>query len=213
MVKKSKKSHKHLIILRKPQASTRNKILISAIVILLIIGIIAYVSTRAEAAASVNGEKILTKRVDALYDSLPKDSNSLTKAQILQRLIDTKVLVDYAEKKGYGLTEEEFKVQLQKLLTDNKLTEKELETELALRGATLDDVRDNIIVQNFVNGAVIPQTIITAADIAQYRSKNITPMTDAEITKILSVEKQKLILNQIVESHKTDLKIIIYKNY
>lgn len=205
--------HKALNFKRKHSKKNKlnKKIIISVLIFLILAGIIFYAISMKNVAAVVNGEKIYIKRVDALFNSLPKGTN-LTKKQILNQIIDTKVLVNYAEKNTYGLTDEKFSELLNKKLNENKLTLDELKSQLSLMGASMQDVKDTFTIENFVNSAILPNIKLTNEDIKNFRSTISTNLTDQQIAQKVFNTKKTQILQQIIEVNRKSSEIVIYAN-
>jgi hypothetical protein len=209
MAKKHIMHHKKVHVTHKKP----RKVNVALIVILFIIAIVAaYVMLQDKAVATVNGEKISAQRVDVLYSSLAPGS-TLTKQEIVQRLIDAKLLVQYIEESGYGLSEEEFQRELASRLSQSGVSEEDLKKQLALRGATLDDVKETIVIELFVNKHVIPQISISTADIQAYRISTNSTLTDDEIRKVLFIDQQKQIVAQIIENYRKTSTITVDEAY
>jgi hypothetical protein len=188
--------------------SKKSFYIIAALIIIAIIYFI-YSSSKGDVAATVNGEKIYSKRIDALYNSLPSGSN-MTKSQVLQRLIDTKILVDYAKTKGFDISNDAFKKELDNRLVSSGISKNDFDKELSLLGATLEDVKDTFIIESFVNTAILPAINVTNEVILKYR--NSAPeknLTDEQIKNILIGAAQKQIIANILASHKNSMDIVL----
>ena len=181
--------------------------LISIVLLILVALAICYFTTKDKVAATVGDDVIYQKTIDAIYNSLPSNSG-LTKDQILQRIIDTKVLLDYIETNGFAISDSEFQVELQKELTNSGLTKEQFEASLAASGATLDDFRDSQTIENYVRTQVDPIIVIHSDQIAKFKQENPTAnLTDAEIKTALFKDARQQLIQAIIKLHKQSMKI------
>ena len=203
---------KHKATKSKSSKKLSLKIILPVVIILLVAFMLYTKIVLADTAAVVNGEKISTKRVDAIYNSLPNDQK-LDKSKILDQIITTKLLVGYIERNGYALSEEEFNILLGKQLKTRNTTLAELEADLSLRGATLDDVRDNFLIERFVKNSIAPNIQIKSSEVSQYKKDENLTQTDKEVAKILFNIHQRDIINQIVINERKTSDVKIYVTY
>lgn len=189
--------------------------IIAALVILVIVAVAYNSKTKSDVVAAINGEKITAKRIDALYNSQPKGS-ALTKAQILNSIINTKVLVDYIQKKGFDMTDEQVQTALSVQLKAKNISMTSFMNDLTLRGATLEDVKDTFLIEKFMTQQVIPTIQITDADIAQVRRENnatTAGVSDAQIRSFILADKQRQFVATIIQTHRPEMNITIYNSY
>ena len=189
------------------------KVIISLITLVIVITASwYYFSAQNLVAATVNGEIISEKRVEALYNSLPKENRADKKA-ILTRLIETKLLAQYAKDKGYYLSDTDFQKELDKRLEASNSTISGLVKELDLRGATLEDVRESIMIELFVNN-IIAQTIqITDTEISSYRASTKSTSTNSTIKSLLLQQKTREVIAQIIQAEYKKATIVIEDKY
>ncbi|MEK6887246.1 MAG: SurA N-terminal domain-containing protein [Nanoarchaeota archaeon] len=133
--------------------SVKKPIILSVLVILIIIAAVGYLFFKNDAAATVNGEKIYEKRIDAIYNSLPAGSK-ISKEQILQQTIDLKILANYVEEQGFGLSDATFESEFRKFLLENGESSEDFEKNLALWGATKDDFKESMEISIFIKGVL-----------------------------------------------------------
>ena len=203
-----KKKHKSPLKIR-----LNKNILISLIIIAIaIFGFSYYLSTMSFVAATVNGEKIYEKRIDTIYNSLD-GSNKVDKKTILNRLIETKLFVQYIKSKGYYISDTEFQKELSKRLSVSNTTIANLVKELNLRGATLEDVRENMLVELFVNNVITTEIQITEEEISKYRSSNNSALSVDKIRDMLLQEKIKETISQIIQAQYKTANITIGDRY
>jgi hypothetical protein len=196
---------------KKSRPNHTKTILVIAFIVVVVAAYFFY-STRDVLAAEIDGQKIYAQRVDVIYDTLPKEAK-LTKQQILQQLIDTKVLVDYIKKQGYDFTEEEFQNLLNLRLAEGGITMDRLNQELALRGATLEDVKDTMLIEYFVETILVKDIAVTDIDIANYRVAANSTASSREIADILFAEYRRTAVAQIIKTHRQTIDINVYVNY
>ncbi len=148
---------------------SRNMIISSIILVLIILAVSYYFIFKEKAAATVNGEKIYERRVDAIYNSLPTGSK-IPKSQILQQIIDMKLLAFYIERQGYGLSDATFESELKKLLSSQNEPIDEFKRNIALWGVTMDDYKESMEISIFVKG-VLENKVEAAASIVEKERK------------------------------------------
>lgn len=212
MAKASKSSKKRDVSSSRNRSKINVKLWASVAVIIIIVSYVVYSSLNKDVAATVNGEKITKKRVDALYNSLPKGTN-LTKTELLNKLIDTKLLVDYIKKNGYDLSEDVYTTEINNLLKSNSITLDELKKNLDLRGATIQDVRDNILIQNFVLNTISTKISVAPKDIQDYKATINPSLSDADAQKAIYYDKQGQIVTQLINTERTISQIKTYVSY
>ena len=202
---------------KKHAPSIKLKINKKTTICLLIIAVVIaaswyYFSKKDFAAATVNGEVISEKRLDALYNSLPKESRADKKA-ILTRLVETKLLAQYIKSKGYYLDDTDFQAELNKRLEASNTTINNLVKELDLRGATLEDVRESIMIEMFVNTVIASTIQITDTEIFNYINLTKSTLTNSAIKSLLLQQKTREVMAQIIQAEYKKATIIISNMY
>ncbi len=194
------------------KVSFGKKSLLYIVLLVIVIGVIVYVSSQPKVAATVNGQKIYASHVDALYQGLPA-GYSLTKTQILQQLIDNKIILTYAQTRGFVLSDSDFNAILNNELNTTNMTLQDLQQQLAKTGSTLDDVRDSIALDLFVKKYIDPSINITYAQIAKYRATTNSTASDQNVAlAILNLYRQQ-VLSQIISTYEPTMKVIVSKDY
>ena len=107
--------------------------------------------------------------MDAIYNSLPSDSK-ISKALILQQIIDMKILVHYAEEQGFGLSDSAFESELKKLLASQNEPIDEFRKNIELWGITMDDYKESMEISIFIKG-VLENNAEAAANIIEQGRK------------------------------------------
>jgi hypothetical protein len=208
------KTKRRQIKLTKAKKSSYRAILAVSILVVMVaaISVLQKQSKKEDIlVATVAGDSIYASRVDAIFNSLPEKTYS--KVRIVAKLVDTKILVDYLEKNGYNLTEEEFNVMLDKKLQREGITLSELQKELKLRAATLEDVRDSFVIERFADDIEINSTVENT-EVTLYRKLNkIQELTDEEIKKLILEGRQQQIFEDIISKHTKDIGYWVNETY
>jgi hypothetical protein len=93
----------------------------------------------------LNGEQITARDVDKQYERIPPESRgNVTKDQVLEALVDQKLLLQEADKKGITAADEEVDKYLGQVRTSRGLDENALNQEISKSGYTLDEYRNNV---------------------------------------------------------------------
>jgi len=127
-------------IKRKYKRKSRNLLPIAAVIciIIIIILLINLLSTPS-VAAIVNGEKITEKEVDDYYDRIPEQFQQfITKYDILEQLINEKVLLQEASKQNITVTDDEINTIINNVIQQSGLTKKEFEQRLKEQDLTME---------------------------------------------------------------------------
>jgi foldase protein PrsA len=191
----------------------KKSIFIISIILLIVISICAYFYFKSEIVATVNGEKISEKRLDALYNSLPFGTN-LTKKATLSQLIDTKVLIDYIQDEGYELSESDFQKQLNLTLKSTNLSMNELLKQLSMRGATIQDVKENMMIQLYVKNVLDKRINVTQSQLNLFKSENPNSnLTTLEIVRKIYTLTESKMLQAMIKLHKPSVNIVISDKY
>jgi peptidyl-prolyl cis-trans isomerase SurA len=146
--------------------------------------------------ALVNSEPILYSEVEEQLALLvasrrldPNDSTMVTEArkQVLDQLIEERIIVDYAAKRGINVTDEQIAPQVEAALEEAKERigdEARFQTELARQGLTLDALRDRYRVE--MRKEAMAQRIIER----EIRSK--VKVTDTDVDTFFTNNRDQL---------------------
>ncbi len=155
---------------------------------------VIFTAQRPEAAAVVNGEAITVAELNAQYDRLPEQYRQfLTKDNILDRLIDEKLLLQEAVKQGFIVTDEEVQAAIEDSIEQNMLTEEDFQDLIEEQGLTIDDVKDSykkqLLITKLLDKEVRKGAEIAEADIRGYydsliRASHILVETEEEALEI-----------------------------
>ena len=195
MVRVAKKKKK------KNQDTTLGIIAIIILVILAVI-IVRYAAVdkapeeQLEAAALVNGNPITMAELDRQYDLVPASYKSfVTKASILEGLINQKLLLAEAEEQEITVSDEELEAFITDTIASYGLTQEDFEAQVVKSGATMDEVRksyrDGMIITQLLNESV-PVEELTEQELRTYYEANEALFTglDGEQASFDDVEDQ-----------------------
>jgi len=167
---------------------------------------------------SVNGDKITSQDVNDVYDKIPEEIRLETsKKDVLDDLIDQKLLLQEAEDKGIYATEEEVDNYLEQIKLSTGV-EGNFEKIIADAGFTLEDYKESlkelITVSKLLDEVLDLQNVnVTDAEVNDYISANqdLQQISEDEIDlDFLTVRiRQKLILDkqqELVDNYIQSLK-------
>ncbi len=140
--------------------------------------------------AQVNGETItlleLQARVknflgmfeDVNIDELPEAQLNQARQQVLDQMVNDILLRLEAEKYGLEVTDREIKNHINRIISENDLSEEEFENHLRGEGLTLDaykrQTRDSILRQRILSMMVRRKVLVTPDEIESYYKENIS---------------------------------------
>jgi len=120
--------------------------------------------------ATINNEPVYMQEVLAVYNNIPQNMRTNTSLQeSLEQVINNKLLLQDAARKGLSVSEEEVDNAINTFLANNGLTLQQLEDTLVSSGSSIDLFRNNIR-----NSLLLQQEI---RDI----TKNISAPSEAEV--------------------------------
>ena len=139
------------VIINKVERGNFFKYTTIALLVVLIAGL-AYVvygdkfSFGEDIAAKVNGEKITLSELNEIYDSLPEQQKSvMSKEDVLDQLVQLKVIYQEAKKEGLSVTEEEASEGLNLLLVSAGMTREQF-----LQGLSQQGVREEDFIKKYI---------------------------------------------------------------
>ncbi len=207
------KKHRKIKFKRIKALPIDSKILAAAIIIIAVVASIFLIYSKDVVVAKVNGEKLYAKRVDAVFNSLPSDSN-VKKNTVMWRLVDELILRDYLKNNGYWIDDEEFSEIVSIRLAESGVTLSDLKRELKSRAASLEDIRTTFMIERFVNAEILPKITVTEEEIDLYIQLNgITGVPRETIAKVVYENHQKSMLDKIIKSHSEKLDIWVDDEY
>ena len=159
--------------------------------LIVLIGVLVFVvygknlSFGEDIAAKVNGEKITAAELNRVYDSLPTEQKAaVTKEEILQELIQLKVIYQEAKKEGISVTEEEANKNLESLLISVGMTKEQFLQSLVQQNMKEEEFIKNYIeqltAQNLINKTILQNVDISDLEANNYYSKNLKQFEKGE---------------------------------
>lgn len=141
--------------------------------------------TEGEVVILVNGEPITQEELDTQYNRLPDYyKSSITKDDLLQQLIEEKLLLQAARKEGIAVSESEVSGLINALLEQNQLTQEELEFRLSQQNISFDELKDfymrELMITKLINKSVISKVEVTPDEISQFYEDNLDQMIQPE---------------------------------
>lgn len=138
------KIHRRRHKARKEKKSNKSIYVIAALLAILIIimlGLIFYIKSLTKIAATVNGEKITYSDVESQYSKVPKGYRLfISKDQILDQIIQERLLMQEAKKQGIIVTDNEAKIFVEESLSESGTDMSKLDSALKSQNLTFNDV-------------------------------------------------------------------------
>ena len=127
---------------------------------------------------TVGGEEITSGDVDNQFDAIPEEQKQdVTKDDILNAMIDQKLVLQEAEKNGVSTTDGEIDTYIQQVKAAHNINGEELEKYLAGSGYTLeeykDSLREQIIISKFLTNELHLQNVsVSDSDVENFIEQN-----------------------------------------
>ncbi len=218
MAKKSKNKNSN---------KSNTKFIIVMIVLFLVIAVAIYynntyqkkVLENKDLAASVNGEAISMQELDAQYDRVPKEMQTVfSKNDLLSQMVDRKLLLQQALKNQVVVTDDEVLVMLDQIKTQLP-EDKTLEVVLAEEKITLEELKNEIenqlIISKFLQDYIVNTVVVTDAEIEDYAKVNFDGVelnneTFMQVKKYVELQKQKAAFEEYINKTKSESNIQIF---
>ena len=142
--------------------SKRNAIIIA---VLILLGVLGYAFKGLFIAATVNGSPI--SRL-AIVQKLEKASGQ----KLLDSLITEKLIQNEANAKKIVVSDDEVNTEIKKIQDQITAQNSTLDAALAAQGMTMDDLKEQIMIQMEVEKLVADKINVTDEEIAQYITDN-----------------------------------------
>ena len=131
-----------------------------------------FAPSEAPVAAVVNGEQITEQNLAEQYNRLPDQYKLLiTKEQLLDQLINTKLLLQEAKNKGISVTSTEIDAEIEGIKTTNLLSDEGFNQLLAKENISLADLRQQLQDQLLVN-KLLQQEIFSKIEVTEQKVLN-----------------------------------------
>jgi peptidyl-prolyl cis-trans isomerase SurA len=167
------------------KAAPRQRRALPVLCLLLLVAVLSACSrkdTGGDAAARVNGKKIVRSEVEKYYKNqtagTPEqpqgEQASSLRLNILSELIRNELMIQRAEKLGLLVTDEEVEGKINEFKAP--YTEEQFQQQLKERNVTLDDlkqnIRRNLVEQKVFNKEITSRISISDSDIANYYNQH-----------------------------------------
>lgn len=125
----------------------------------------------------VNGETITQDDLDAQWAALPQSAKlELSKDELLDQLVDEKILLQEAETQGIYVSDSDVEDFLELQLEQTGTTEEQFEAILEQQGTSLSEIkevyRNQLQIAELFENAIGEDPIITGKDISDYYEQN-----------------------------------------
>jgi parvulin-like peptidyl-prolyl isomerase len=127
--------------------------------------------------AIVNADPVYESELEELYARLPPNVRSfMTKDQVLEQIIDERLLVQEADEQGIKVTDKELDELLQRMLDTNFITIEQLEEQLTAQDLTLEEFMElnkrQLLIVRLINQSVYSNIEVTEDEIEEYYEQN-----------------------------------------
>src|SRR3989338_6758202 len=210
------------------------RLVLSVVVVLaVVVGIVIILnqnSNQEDVAAIVNGEVITITELNEAFDSLPSEyAGRISKTDLLNQIVQTKVIYQKAEKQGLVMSEEEVRQQFQFAKISSGLTDEQFLAGLEAQGVTeeefIADYTKQLTLQKFIDENLLSKIKVSDEEINEYYTTNSEQFKTGEQVRVKHIlignsdmtekeqnEKAKKLLNivnknnfcEYVEEHSTD---------
>lgn len=133
----------------------------------------------------VNQEPIYAEEIEKRYNIIPEEYRQfITKEDLIQQLVDEKILLQKAASENIAVTDEEVDLYIQNLSAQAGTTIEEFEQLLASNGLTLEDAKafykKSLILNQLLQNEVFSEIVISDDDIESYYNDNVAFFTTPE---------------------------------
>lgn len=177
------------------------------ILILLVLAVVAVsviifktVPSKQGVVATVNGEPIYEKDIALEYNRLPAEYKAqYSRELILNQTIDKKLLFQEAARRGLTVSDTEVLDQVQEILAQFGIGDKDLETILAAQNVTIEEyrnfVREELLLTKIVDDAVTSRIAVSDKEVAEYydaHSEEFSAPSNGVVVSHILVENESL---------------------
>lgn len=179
------------------------------VLLLLALVLLAYLKKDWLVAASVNGSPVSNLELQSKL-------NSQFKEQTLSQMINEKLILQEAQKKGVVITENDIDEKIKEL--ENNLGGAEvLDSLLSQQGQTRNSIRGQLKVQMTIEKLYVNEASVSAQEVNDFITQNPDALTATESAgqykeaeEVLSQQKLSQIFNQKFQELKNNANIQIY---
>ncbi|MBR9690114.1 hypothetical protein GOV08_00330 [Candidatus Woesearchaeota archaeon] len=141
-----------------------------------------------QVAATVNGEVVTVSKLEEVYSRLPvQTQNVVSKNDLLNQMINEKLLAQDAKSKGIDVTNAEVDEFLNNILLQSGLTKEEFYERMALQNITVEMVEEEIykqlLITKLYQQEILNKVEVSAEDVKEYYDNNLAQFTVGEQVK------------------------------
>ncbi|VVB86877.1 Chaperone SurA [uncultured archaeon] len=166
----------------------------------------------------LNGEQITARDVDKQYERIPPESRgNVTKDQVLEAIVDQKLLLQEADKNKIAATDEEVNKYLGQVRTSSGLDENALNKEISKSGYTIDEYKNNIK-EMLTESKLLNQELdlknaqASEADVNNFIQKNKDEFQDV-FSEGNNTDIESLVKNRVKQKLTREKQQALVKNY
>lgn len=187
------------------------------VLFLAVFGSPSYGLTVDRVIATVNGEVVTLSDYGRFVSrSDPKADKERISEHYLRTLIEEKLILQEAKRKGYEATEEEISQSIVSFLEQAGIPEKEFEKKIAAENLSMSDyrilLRENIISLKYIEKEVNAKVIVSSSDLSRYYDRHRERFMESPEKVLVMAIVMKLSDNPSL-TEITDLKIRSLKVY
>jgi len=196
-------------------------VVIGIVVVAAIIGLNYESSPENVVAATVNGEVITIDDLNRAYDSLPVQyAGAVSKTELLNQLIETKVFYQEAEKEGIVVSEEEAGLEISQIKVSSGMSDEDFAANF-LKGITEKELTNQyakqLTVQKFLEDNFLSQIEVSEEEAEEFYKGNPEQFKvaeqvvakhiligDSDLTEDEQDAKAELLLSEITKTNFCD---------
>lgn len=192
----------------KKSKGINKKVFIALISILILLALAAVITQnwdkitakKEKAAASINGEVLTVNELDNYYSRLnPQTQAYITKTMLLDELINKRVMVTEAEKKGIFVNQSEIDDYIKGFLSQIQISKEDLEARLIAQNLSWEiltlDIKQQLLITKLYQSEIIEKVNVSDKELEDYYDENIDLFKTAEQVRaehILICHKESL---------------------
>ena len=192
----------------------KNKLLFGGVTLLIIAVLAGYYGKSLLIAATVNGSPI--SRLSIINELEKRGGISVLDSLITQKLVEQE-----AARRNISVSKAEVDASIASIETNLKNQSTDLTTALAAQGMTLDDLKNQIILQKLLEKLLADKVTVTEDEITKYIADNkITLPAGTDEANARSIIKQQIVQEKLgqeaqpfVDSLKKAAKINVFVKY
>ncbi len=176
----------------------------------------------ASPVATVNGEEVTQSEVSSMQQSFALQGQQISEEDAIEYAIDQKLLVQEAESQGFSPSTQEVEEQLEGQLALRGATIDDLKEQLALRGESyeeqLEGFRSQVAVQQYVEETIeVPE--VESSEAREFYEENKEQLstgdqvpsyeeTEGQIVSFLESQKQQEAISELLEQLRAKATIV-----